>query len=337
MTHDPARRSERASAAIRAYDESGISARRVILRWLALASDIRDRRSEVLFLLESVAGGTRALIGMRRDALALQQEDPAVDEVEHDLRELLSASFDQRRLEHRAIDSSSPITVLEHIMRHDAVHRIDSWPELQRRLHPQDRRCFGLFHPAVPDRPVAFTEIALTIHPPTSVDEILAPDRIEVAVELATTAVFYSISSGDPGLRGIRFGESLIKRARGELQRALPRLSRFVTLSPIPGFRRWLAEVALEAGAPDDLRALHNELERVDPSDADDTALRHAAERYVLSIRRGDGRPADAVARFHLGNGARLERIEVRADLSARGRKQSYGVMACYRYERPSA
>ncbi|WP_448002760.1 malonyl-CoA decarboxylase domain-containing protein [Agromyces bauzanensis] len=325
--------SQAATEILRVFASCDDVERRLVLRAVAGTG---SRRRELLRRLDAVPGGTRALVDMREDVLALRREEPGLDEVERDLTQLLASSFSPGRLELRAIEWSSPVAVLEHVLRHDAVHRVTGWADLRRRLEPEDRRCFGLFHPALPDGPVVFTEIALTLEPPTSIGEILDPDRAPVPVELATTAVFYSISSGRPGLRGIRFGEVLIERAVTALHRELPRLGSYVTLSPIPGFRQWLAHAVggPAAAAWEDLRRLHRRLERGDARSADDEALRRVAETYLRSTRSEDGRPADPVARFHLGNGARLERIQLRADLSTRGLEQAYGVMACYGYER---
>ncbi|MEV1131868.1 malonyl-CoA decarboxylase family protein [Agromyces sp. NPDC049794] len=323
--------------AICAYLTGDLSDRRAILTALAEVPAVSSRRTQLFRRLESVAAGTRVLIAMRRDALAYRLEEPSMDAVERDLRQQLSTSFAPANLVFRAIDGSSPATVLEHVVNHDAVHPISGWDELRRRLGPTDRRCFGLFHQALPDRPVAFTEVALTSEMPTSIDGILDPDRTPVSTERATSAVFYSISSSEPGLRGIRFGEALLERSIAALHRDLTHLRAFVTLSPMPGFRQWLADAVASGSATDDLARLHRGLERgLPPADGDDR-LRRAAEAYLLSTTREDGRSTDPVARFHLGNGARLERIQLGADLSARGRAQSFGAMACYRYEGPSA
>lgn len=259
------------------------------------------------------ADGVRALIGMREELLAGDLDTFTSTVTDHDLRPVLAAMFDPAVLELRVIDGTSSAALQDHLIRHEAVHGISDRDELRRRLQPSDRRCFGLFHPALPDEPVIFTEIALTREPVSSMAEILASDRPVLSAESVTTAVFYSISAAQPGLRGMSFGAQLIERAVTALIAELPDLETFVTLSPIPGLRRWLTGTP---GAPDDLRV--------------------AAEEYVLRARRADGRPDDPVARFHLGNGAQLADIRVDADPSPRGLRQSFGVMASYRYERPA-
>lgn len=283
------------------------------------------------------ATGVRALVAMREGLLAGGQSDPPSTVSGEDLRPLLSAVFSPDILELRAIDWASSSPVLDHVVHHEAVHEIVDRDELRRRLHPEDRRCFGLFHPAMPDHPVIFTEIALTSGSISAMSEILAMDRAPLRADAATTAVFYSISDAQPGLRGIPFGHLLIARAVRALSRTLPGLHEFVTLSPLPLFRRWLTDVAVPRRASEKLqKSLPDFQARAPDADAPFTGeeLRNAAEAYLLHARREDGRPVDPVARFHLGNGASLDRVHLAADLSPRGTQQSFGVMATYRYER---
>lgn len=263
--------------------------------------------------------GVRELVALRERVLALGPTAPRGGVTADDLRRVLATMFPPESLELATIDWGSPRATHDALERHEAVHEITDRADLRRRLHPADRLCFGLFHAALPAEPVVFTEVALTTGMPESIADILAPDRVPQAVDEATTAVFYSISAAQPGLRGIAFGTLLISRAIAAVRRDLPMVKDVVTLSPMPGLRRWLAN---ESEA---------EEQEVPP---EDEALRGASEAYVRQARRADGQPIDAVARFHLGNGAALDRIHLRADPSPRGMRQSFGAMASYRYER---
>lgn len=264
-------------------------------------------------------GGVRELVALRERILASGRTEQGSGVTAEELRRVLVTMFPPESLELATIDGDSPTATLDALERYEAVHEITDRADLRRRLHPADRLCFGLFHAALPAEPVVFTEIALTSDMPESITEILAPDRVPQDADAATAAVFYSISAAQPGLRGIAFGKLLISRAAAALRRDHPRVREVVTLSPMPGLRRWLA-TATEAEAPEAPPA--------------DDALRSLSETYVRHARRVDGRPLDAVARFHLGNGASLDRIHVRADPSLRGMMQSFGAMASYRYER---
>jgi len=308
-----------------------------VLEWQAgdVVGTAADKRAAHAAL--EYGDGVRALVAMREGILTRGAHASAPVVADEDIRRVLESLFSPEVLELRAIDWASPSAVLDRIVRYEAVHDIADRDELRRRLQPDDRRCFGLFHPAMSDDPVIFTEIALTSGPVASIDGILAAERTPVSAEAATTAIFYSISGSQPGLRGIAFGGLLIARATAALRRALPRLDEFLTLSPLPGFRSWISDVADSGEAPAQLRALARSL--ADPAlgpeaPAKDEELRRAAEAYLLDTRPADGRPVDSVARFHLGNGATLDRVYVGADTSARGLRESFGVMASYRYER---
>ena len=204
------------------------------------------------------------------------------------------------------------------------MHRIDGWDDLRRRLQP-DRRCFAFFHPQLPDEPLIFVEVALTAAIPVSIQDILRTDRAPVEPGSATTAVFYSISNCQEGLRGIPFGGPLIKQVMDLLRRELPALKRAVTLSPLPGFARWLAAQPEEAGLVAALgqQDWHRDAALRQP-------LTQAAARYLLLAA---GRDADPVARFHLGNGARVEQLDWLGDTSAKGLRQSHGMMVNYLYD----
>jgi len=241
------------------------------------------------------------------------EERRDLEPLDVDLRHLFASWFNRGFLVLRPIDWASPADILEKIIAYEAVHEIDSWDDLRRRLKPTDRRCFGFFHPAMADEPLIFVEVALTKGVPSSVQDLLADEREEIAAEDADTAVFYSISNCQSGLAGISFGNSLIKQVVSDLSKDLPCLSTFVTLSPIPGLNKWLGDTDHDA-----LR------------DADNQAL---AAFYLLEAKRSDGMPFDPVARFHLGNGAMVHAVHAEADTSPNGRAQSNGTMVNYLYD----
>jgi malonyl-CoA decarboxylase len=262
----------------------------------------------------------------------MHSADPDLAGVDDDLNHLFQSWFNPGFLVLRQIDWHTPADLLERLMRYEAVHRMDGWDDLRRRVLPADRRCYAFFHPALADDPVIFVEVSLTRGISGSIAELLAPDRQPIAAEEATAAIFYSISNCQPGLKGISFGNVLIKDVVEELRRTLPRLDTFVTLSPLPGFRRWLAKgdradtgvsAALAAADAGDLMALETVRE----------PLMQLGRSYLLQAKTGDGRPTDSVQRFHLGNGARIERLCWMADPSPKGVAESAALMVNYLYD----
>jgi malonyl-CoA decarboxylase len=237
----------------------------------------------------------------------------------------------------RRIDWSTPANILEQIIRYEAVHEIRDWNDLRRRIDPIDRRCYAFFHPQLNDEPLIFVEVALTETIPTAIAPLLAAERQLVPTERARTAVFYSISNTQKGLGGISFGSFLIKQVVEELRRELPKLDTFITLSPVPGFVQWLKQ-ADDVPLSDEERTLLEALDRPDWfEDAELTAqlrtvLEPLAAHYFLKARTSKGRLIDSVARFHIGNGARLEKIDWLGDLSPKGLRESAGVMVNYLY-----
>ena len=272
-------------------------------------------RQELARRLNQVPGATAQLVAMRADLLRLARDNPALAVVDLDLKHLFSSWFNRGFLVLRPINWSSPADVLEKIIAYEAVHAIDSWDDLRRRLAPKDRRCFGFFHPAMPDEPLIFVEVALSRGIPGAIHDVLSEERAVIGAHEADTAVFYSISNCQSGLAGISFGNSLIKQVVADLSQELPGLKTFVTLSPIPGLTRWLSET----------RA-------VLPEEAE--TRRAVTTHYLLKAKRPDGGPYDPVARFHLGNGASVHAVHAGADLSPNGQKQSGGVMVNYLYDR---
>ena len=305
------------------------------------ASDLHfasePRRQELIRRLNRAPGGTGELVAMRADLLDLMDGDKDLAALDRDIVHLLASWFNRGFLVLRRIDWSTPANILEKIIRYEAVHQIRDWDDLRRRIDPIDRRCYAFFHPAIVDEPLIFVEVALTESIPGAIAPLLAEDRQPVPIERARTAVFYSISNTQRGLGGISFGNFLIKQVVEELRRELPKLENFVTLSPVPGFMHWLKQ-ANDVPVTDEDRALLERLEKPDwfemPSWRRNCArlLEPLAAYYFLKARTPKGRLIDSVARFHLGNGARLERIDWLGDLSPKGLRESAGIMVNYLY-----
>src|SRR3984957_14606598 len=295
------------------------------------------RRQELIRRLNRAPGGTSALVAMRTDLLSAMKGHKDLAALDRDVAHLLSSWFNRGFLVLRRIDWSTPANILEQIIRYEAVHEIRDWNDLRRRIDPVDRRCYAFFHPALVDEPLIFVEVALTETIPAAIAPLLAADRPLVPTERARTAVFYSISNTQRGLGGISFGSFLIKQVAEELQRELPKLENFVTLSPVPGFMTWLKQ-ASDVPVSDEDRAVLEILDKPDWFDNAEleTQLRAVLEAlaayYFLKARTPKGRLIDSVARFHLGNGARLERINWKGDLSPKGLRESASVMVNYLY-----
>jgi malonyl-CoA decarboxylase len=328
---------------------------------LAMAAE--PTRQELLRRINMAHCGTAALIGMREDLQSHLRAEPGLKPLDSDLRHLLASWFNRGFLELRRIDWQSPAAILEKLIAHEAVHEIQGWDDLRRRLAP-DRRCFGFFHPALPGEPLIFVEVALTQGLATAIQPLLAREGDAAAERArertADTAIFYSISNCQSGLRGISFGNFLIKQVVEELKVELPGLVRFSTLSPVPTFRRYLdRQLAADDGEdllrPDEaeaLRLLAGEGAQDQPSarvlqtvlgtqewwmDAKlAEALRAPLIRLCaayLTRPPGANAQADPVMRFHLGNGARLEHINWLGNTAPRGIWESYGIMVNYLYD----
>lgn len=297
-----------------------------------LSRAAEPQRQELFRRLNQAPGATGDLVRMRLDLLNLLPEAPELGVIDPDFQHLFASWFNRGFLVLRHIDWRTPANILEKIIEYEAVHAINDWDDLQRRLRPADRRCFAFFHPAMPEEPLIFVEVALTKGIPGSVQTLLAEGREPLAEGEFDTAVFYSISNCQEGLRGISFGNSLIKQVVEEVRADLPQVNCYVTLSPVPTLTRWLEKVApdrpyvaqlLEAAAKADPAAMA-------PHRA---ALRRLTAEYLLAVKRGDGLPADPVARFHLGNGALLHDVHALADTSANGFRQSCTAMVNYLYD----
>ncbi|RDE08221.1 malonyl-CoA decarboxylase domain-containing protein [Pelagibacterium lacus] len=286
-------------------------------------------RQELLRRLNQAPGATANLVRMRTHLLALQRDHANLGKADLDFVHLFKSWFNRGFVVLRHIDWEAPASILAKIIEYEAVHAIDDWDDLRRRLEPRDRRCFAFFHPSIPNEPLIFVEVALATGVPGSVQALLADTREPIDTKAADTAVFYSISNCQAGLKGISFGNSLIKQVVEELRFELPHLKRFVTLSPMPGLVDWLREAAQSGN-----KKAAGVLEQHQPptgQPADD--LRELAAAYLLSVRRSDGMPRDPVARFHLGNGGMVFNVNASADTSPNGLRQSCGAMANYLYD----
>jgi len=304
----------------------------------ALARAADPPRQELLRRINMAPGGTGALIAIRSEIAPCLRDEPKLKLLDADLKHLFASWFNRGFLELRRIDWQTPAAVLEKLIAYEAVHEIKGWDDLRRRLAP-DRRCFAFFHPVLPGEPLIFVEVALVQGLATGMPALLSQDTDEQAARAqaarADTAIFYSISNCQEGLRGISFGNFLIKQVVEELQAEFPQLKRFSTLSPVPGFRRWLTQRLAKESDPD--AALLPELECDDwwHDLAQSEKLRPVLMRLcALYLTRQPSIRIDPVARFHLGNGARLERINWLGNNSPRGILESFGIMVNYLYDR---
>lgn len=328
----------RIATAIEAYASAPTDANAIRLHEAA-----EPRRQELIRRLNRSPRGTASLVAMREDLIELLKSHPTLAAVDHDFGHLLSSWFNRGFLVLKRIDWNTSAAILEKIIRYEAVHEIRSWEDLRRRIEPSDRRCYAFFHPAMLDEPLIFVEVALTKGSPDAIAPILADARPVLAEREADTATFYSISNCQKGLRGVSFGNFLIKQVVEELKRDLPWLATFVTLSPAPGFASWL-DGLLASGASGVLSDDRRKLLRVALAEPGwhesrgrsaelEQILMPLAAHYFLRVKAPDGAPVDPVARFHLGNGARLERIDWLGDVSPRGLRQAAGLMVNYRYD----
>lgn len=311
-------------------------------------------RQELFRRLNRAPGGTAALVRLRRALLERLPKQPPLQSVEHDLLHLLSSWFNPGFLQMKRVDWNSPAQLLEQIIRHEAVHEIDGWDDLRRRLQP-DRRCFAFFHPQLPDEPLIFVEVALVPEMADAIAPLIDKKSQPLPPEQFKVAVFYSISNCQPGLRGVSLGNFLIKRVAETLKRELPQLKTFCTLSPIPGLMGWLHKASehfdvlppaageraaqalaalkatLKSAGSEDLAALTTAASPVRDDPVVQQALLTLAAIYL--VHASPTPHGDPVARFHLDNGARLERLNAQANLSTKGLKQSAGLMVNYLYD----
>jgi len=298
---------------------------------LALTRCIEAPRQKLFRRINMAPDGTSTLVVMRGHLLKVLRDNAELRGIDSDLKHLFISWFNKGFLEMRRIDWSSPALVLERIIDYEAVHEINGWDDLRSRLR-DDRRCFAFFHPALENDPLVFVEIALTDELPTAIAPLLLQERAHHVSDKVNTVVFYSISNCHPGLAGISFGNFLIKNVVEELKKEMPGLKTFVTLSPVPGFRKWLLKADLTGLVDDELaQRVLEPVGQVVESNVYEALVRLCAH-YLLNEKSRE-LARDPVARFHLGNGARLHRVHGGADLSAKGREQSAGIMVNYLYD----
>ncbi len=270
--------------------------------------------------------GIPFLVNLRAEMQPHLKADKRLLALDVEMEYMFSTWFDVGFLELRRISWDSPASLVEKLIKYEAVHDIRSWDDVKNRLD-SDRRCYGFFHPRLPGEPLIFVEVALINEIAASITPLLDEAAAPVDLDRATTAIFYSISNTQTGLRGVSFGDSLIKRVVESLHEEFPRLKTFATLSPIPGLRAWLTK-----NAPADLLQIWETSPELAEKSPPRMALKRWAARY-LAQEEQEGKPLDAVARFHLGNGARVERLNWAADPSPKGFKQSFGLMVNYLYD----
>ena len=318
----------------------------------ALTHAAEPPRQELLRRLNRAPGGTRIIVAMRERLLDALPKDRELQQVDDDFHHLLQSWFNPGFLRIARVDWNTPATLLEQLIRHEAVHEIRGWNDLRRRLQG-DRRCFAFFHPALPDEPLIFVEVALLAEMPGAIEPLISIDSEPNPQKGFHVAAFYSISNCQPGLRGVSLGNFLIKQVAGLLAAEFPRLRCFCTLSPIPGFRDWLPRAL---ATPDQTGAMSETVRQsldnvqraigslLDKSVADLRAaerprdkcakdLQRLCAAYLLGIGEPDGVTRDSVARFHLNNGARMDRLNPAGDLSDKGLKQSLGLMVNFVYD----
>ena len=287
-----------------------------------IGNSSEPRWIELFRRLNATHGGTHRLIKLReRIKTLLNDGREHLKTLDAGLLKLFKYWFNSSFLVLEKIDWSTPANVLEKIIEYEAVHEINSWDDLRARLAPKDRQCFAFFHPLIPEDPLIFVEVALTNGIPESIESVIKIDRDEIEYNKINTAVFYSISNCQDGLAGISFGNFLIKKVAHKLKQEIYEIDKFVTLSPVPGLMRWM-----ENHAPVTYENCINKIN-------DDENLLKKTFLYLTESNREDNLPNDPVARFHLGNGAILHKINLHGDQSKKGMAQSHGVMINYLYD----
>jgi malonyl-CoA decarboxylase len=303
----------------------------------ALRGAMRSSRIRILTQFNAIPQGVKFLVDLRADLLRYLENDPELAVLDRELESRLSAWFDVGFLELQRLTWNSPAALLEKLIEYEAVHEIRSWADLKNRLD-SDRRLYAFFHPRMPAEPLIFVEVALTDDLAGNVQTLLDEHAPVFDHRKADTAIFYSISNTQVGLRGVSFGNFLLKRVIDDLRRDFSKLDKFATLSPMPGLAAWVRknpQVLAEVGIELPLEALSTESWAADRSQVRalrDPLLRLGA-RYLATAKQGSGAPFDPVSRFHLGNGARVERLNYLGDSSPKGFRQSFGLMVNYRYD----
>lgn len=305
----------------------------------ALSSAVEGVRKELFRSFNMAPNGTSTLVRLREDLAKFLPAYKELKAVDNDLLHLLKSWFNRGFLTLEVIDWRTPAHILEKLIAYEAVHEMQGWDDLRRRL-AEDRRCFAFFHPALPDDPLIFVQVALVKGLAGNVQDLLSEPQAEDGHDDFDTAIFYSISNCQKGLKGISFGNFLIKQVVMELRKEFEQLKHFATLSPIPGFRRWLNkslaadDFELVTSAERELLQFLTEddwLEQDEIVEQLEPLLMRLCGHYLYHVKRGE-QPSDPVERFHLGNGAKIERVNWRADTSANGLSQSAGMLVNYAY-----
>ena len=305
-----------------------------------LTEQVESQCQELVRRINMAPGGTATIVEMRRDLLELVKHHPHLEPVEYDLKHLLFSWFNRGFLEIEQINWETPAIILEKLIQYESVHAMKGWQDLRGRL-ADDRRCFAFFHPTLPNEPLIFVEVALVQGLSESIEPIIDATRPVTNPQKADTAIFYSINNCQQGLKGVSFGNLLIKQVVEHLSREFPNLKHFSTLSPIPGFRRWFDSILQH---PDHYAISKQDHELMLKMQSDDwfedekllKSLKPALQglvAYYLAYARKKDEPLDPVARFHLRNGARLKRLNWLGDSSPNGFRQSAGMLANYIYE----
>ena len=321
---------------------------------MALSKALVPPRVRLLKQFNSLPNGFKFLVQFREELRPIRKKDPYLRKLDADLKNILSSWFDIGLLDLKEITWQSPASLLEKLIKYEAVHEIRSWADMKNRLD-SDRHCFAFFHNKMPDEPLIFVEVALVNEMSGSIRELLDEEAATLSPEDADTAVFYSISNAQKGLEGINLGNFLIKRVVKELSKSLKGLKHFVTLSPVPGFRKWLDPILLNE---DESIFSHHEIKALQSYTGNENAstglllellnsdwckdpglsntlkpiLMRLCARYLVEEKKGD-KARDTVANFHLANGAHIERLNWLGDTSEKGMKQSAGIMVNYHYK----
>ena len=303
-----------------------------------LSRAVETPRLDLLRLLNIAPGGTSAIINMRETLLKEIKGDERLGPLDHDLLHVLTSWFNRGFLQFERVDWNTPAVILEKLIAYEAVHEIKGWRDLRRRL-AEDRRCFAFFHPALPNEPLIFVEVAYTKGIASEIQPLISQKKPNTNRNTPDTAIFYSISNCQDGLKGISFGNFLIKQVVDSIHAEMPHIKNFCTLSPIPGFLKWLHKDYIHRASTSnifsktELKLISSKEWFLDPSIRQ--TLKGKLTRLCTSYLCHEKKrklPYDPVTRFHLGNGAEIEKINWGADLSRRGLNQSAGLMVNYRY-----
>ncbi|EFO26484.2 hypothetical protein LOAG_02000 [Loa loa] len=335
--------------------------------FMNVASASRPYYFRLFQSIGNVAGGVKKICAMRADALEMlrsldltRTESAALRPVENCLRELLTLWFCQSNLRLQQLTIESPGDILDKVMKCEAVYPMADLIDMKRRLGP-NRRCFVFMHEAMAREPLVVVYAAFMKKIAKNLEDIMNGTDVLEDENASDTAMFYSISSAQAGLRGIDLGNMLIKRVIAEISNTNPHIRIFATLSPMPYFRSWLLR-SLKCAAPsgdvidERLLALCEEneffegdikivelvrlflldhLNKINVTKYEEVSeiLLHLAVRYLLEVKRsGAGRVFDPVENFHLRNGAEIYAVNWKADTTIKGMESSYGVMVNYLY-----